>query len=162
MKKICVLLYGISLLSISLYGLSNHSYYVRILINLGGSYMVVRIALVMALVFYAFIPWLRIYFTRSLLGICGVTLLALGIFTTLSPSLLGHLNAWVLPGDDLALIEAGILAIVLSADLSARRTRLMAAGYDYLQSLLVTPSRRLIHSLDGQKFQLHHTGAGRK
>ncbi|HUC95629.1 MAG TPA: hypothetical protein VMR76_01565 [Candidatus Saccharimonadia bacterium] len=89
--------------------------------------------------------------TKTLLGIGGVALLTLGLFTTLSPSLVGHLNTWVLLGDDLTLIEAGILAVVLSAELSARRTRFIASGYAYLHSRLATQPRRSVYSPVGPK-----------
>ena len=151
MKKLCVLLYSIALLSVSLYGLSSHSYYVQILINLGKPYMVVRIALVIVLVFYAFIPWLRLYVVKTLLGISGMMLLSLGLFTIFSPNMLGHLNTWMRPGDDLTLIEAGILAVVLSAELSARRTRFMARSYAYVQSLFATQPRKLVYSVVSQE-----------
>ena len=147
MKKLCVILYGFAVLGLSFYGLSNHSYYVQVLINLGRPYMIVRIALVMVLVFYAFISWLRTYAAKTLLGIGGMTLLSLGLFTIFSPSLLGHLNTWMRFGDNLTLIEGGILAVVLSAELSARRTTFMARSYAYVQSLFVTQPRKLVYSV---------------
>jgi hypothetical protein len=151
MKKLCVLLYSIALLGVSFYGLSNHSYYVQILINLGRPYMDVRIALVIVLMLYAFIPWLRIYVTKTLLGISGMTLLSLGVFTIFSPSLLGHLDTWMRFGDNLTLIEGGILAVVLSTELSARRTTFMARSYAYVQSLFATQPRKLVYSVVSQE-----------
>ena len=146
MNKLCVLLYAIAVFGLSYYGLSSHSYYVQLLINLDRPYMFVRATLIIALTVYAFIPWLRISVTKALLGIGGVALLSLGLTAICSPSLLGHLNTWMLPGDSIMLIEGGILAVVLSAELPARRTKFMAKGYTYVQLLLSIQLRRLVYS----------------
>lgn len=153
MKKLGVLLYGFAVLGLGFYGLSNHSYYVQVLINLGRPYMVVRTALVIILVFYAFIPWLRTYVAKTLLGIGGMTLLFMGLLSVGSPSLLGHLHIWMRPGDNLMLIEGGILAVVLSAELSARRTRFMARSYAHVQLLFVTQPRKLVYSVVSKRVE---------
>lgn len=146
MKKLCVVLYSICLLSISLYGLSSQSYYVQLLINLGKPYMLVRTALVMVLIAYTFLPWLRIYTTKALLGLVGILLLSLGLTSIISPDLFGHLNSWMVLGDVVTLIEGGILAIVLSTELSARRTNLMARSFINIQSFVATRPSKLVYS----------------
>ena len=146
MKKLGVLLYGIGLLGISLYGLSNNSYYIQIFINLSKPYMLVRSLLIMVLAAYTFVPQLRLYVTRALLSIGGIMLMALGLISLASPTLLGHGNSYILLGDSLTLIEGGILAIVLSAELSARRSRFMARSFLYIKSQLATRPRELTHS----------------
>src|SRR5476649_794284 len=115
MKKLGVILYGIGLLGISLYGLLNHAYYIQLFLNLSSPYMLIRTMLVMVLVAYNFVPQLRLYVTRALLSIGGIMLMALGLVSLGSPTLLGHGNSYILLGDSLTLLEGGILAIVLSA-----------------------------------------------
>jgi hypothetical protein len=82
-----------------------------------------------------------------LLNLGGFLLLSLGIFTILSPGLLGHLNNWVLLGDSITLLEVGILAIVLSAELPARRTRNMIRIFYYGRLLFISNPKELIYSL---------------
>ena len=146
MKKISVLLYSLSLMGISFYGFSSHSYYVQLFINLGRPYLFVRTAFALALTIYAFIPWLRVYVTKALFGLGGLVLLSLGLVSVYSPNLLGHINGWMLLGDDLMLIEGGILAIVLSAELSIRRTELLTSSLINMRLLMATRSRKLTYS----------------
>ncbi|HEX5394858.1 MAG TPA: hypothetical protein VFW52_00665 [Candidatus Saccharimonadales bacterium] len=136
MKKLCVLLYAIGLISISAYGLSNNSYYVQLLMNTSGLYMLARITLVLCLVVYAFVPKVRLYSTRFVCGFGGVALLALGAISVWSPTLLGHSSGYALLGDSLSLIEGGILAIILSAELSARRSRVIATSLQSLKNTI--------------------------
>lgn len=108
--------------------------------------MYVRSALVVILLAYTFVPWLRIHVTKALLSLGGVVLLSLGLTSIVSPNMLGHLNAWMLIGDMITLIEGGILAIVLSMELSARRTDLMARSFMSIRSLIVNRPRKLMYS----------------
>lgn len=48
MKKFIVLLFGIYILGFSMYGVSNDSYYVQLLINVSTPYIYARIALIIA------------------------------------------------------------------------------------------------------------------
>ncbi len=143
MKKFCLLLFSIGILGISLYGLLNNSFYVQILMNLNMLFIYARIALVAVLLLYDFVPSLRLYTTRALLSASGILMLLLGVVSVGSPNLLGHTTTYMLLGDSLMLIEAGILAIVLSAELSARKTEFMARSLKYIRSHSVTrPSER--------------------
>ncbi len=146
MKKISVLLFTICLLGVCFYGLSTNSYYVQLLVNLSTPYVYVRIAVVAALVAYAFIPSLRLYVTRALLGFGGGLLLILGLVSLGSPTVLGYASGYTLIGDSLTLIEGGILAIVLSTELSARRSSMLVRSFAYIQSLVVTRPRKLTPS----------------
>lgn len=51
----------------------------------------------------------------------------------------------MLLGDSLILIEMGILAIVLSSELSAKRSRFMARGFAYAYLLIATQPRKLAY-----------------
>ncbi len=124
MKRFGVIIYSISLFSLSKYGLSSHSYYVQMLINLSRSYDFYRLVIIAFLVSYAFIPQLRIAFTKFLLGTSGLGILSLGIASLISPNLFGHINNFLLIGDSLYLIEGGILAVVLSAELPYKKYHL--------------------------------------
>lgn len=135
MKKISVLLFGISILGISLYGLSINSYYVQVLLNISTPFIYARLALVAVLLTYVFVPSVRLYTTRSLVGAGGILMLLLGLVSVGSPTLLGYTSTYILLGDSLTLIEAGILAIVLSAELSAQRSRFVANAFGNMQSL---------------------------
>jgi hypothetical protein len=146
MKKLVVLLFGLSLLGFSLVGMSDNSYYIQLFLNLSKPYVLVRAALVMVLAAYAFVPQVRLHATRNLLSIGGTILLSLGIISVSSPTLLGHAGREILVGDTLTLIEGGILAIILSAELPARRSRLMAKSYLYIKSQLAARPRKLTYS----------------
>lgn len=146
MKKLSVLLFSIGLLGISFYGLSNNSYYIQLLMNLSTPLIYARIALVAVLLAYAFIPSVRLYVIKVMLAIGGILLLSLGLTTACSPMLLSHASSYTLIGDSLTLIEGGILAVVLSAELSARRSRYMARGFVYIHSLFAAQPRKLVYS----------------
>lgn len=150
MKKFGVLLFGISLLGISYYGLSNDSYFIHLLMNLDEPYMYARLGLVTALLAYAFIPQLRLDTTKSMLGGGGVMLLLLGVLSLYSPTMFGNAYSYVLIGDMLTLIEGGILAIVLSAELPARKTTFIARGLIYVQLTLANLPTKLAHPLSQQ------------
>lgn len=146
MKKIGVLLFSISLISLSLYGLSNNSYYVQIFIDLSTPLIYARLALIAILLAYTFVPSLRLYVTKALLGIGGILLLSLGLIGFGSPTVLGYGSGYMLIGDSLTLIEGGILAVVLSAELSARKSRFMARSFIYIRSLFASQPRKLTYS----------------
>lgn len=146
MKKLVVLLFGVCLLGLSLIGMSDNSYYIQLFMNLSKPYIFVRAMLVMALAVYAFVPQVRVYATRNLLSVGGTILLALGVLTVSSPTLLGHAGREILVGDTLTLIEGGILAIILSAELPARKSRFLATSYLYIKLFLATRPRKLTYS----------------
>ncbi len=146
MKKISVIFFSFGLLGTSLYGLSNNSYYVQLVVDLSIVFIYARIALAAVLLAYTFVPSLRLYVAKTMLCISGILLLSLGLTTLGSPTLLGHASSYMLIGDSITLIEGGILAIVLSAELSARRSRFTARGFVYIHSLLSTQPRKLVYS----------------
>lgn len=146
MKKLVVLIFGICLLGFSLIGVSDNSYYTQLFLNLSKPYILVRAALVIVLAAYAFVPQVRLYATRNLLSIGGTILLSLGVISVSSPTLLGHAGREILVGDTLTLIEGGILAIILSAELPARQSRFLARGYLYIKSQLAARPRKLTYS----------------
>lgn len=145
MKKLSVLLFSTILLGINYYGLSNDSFYVAPFINLNILFVYLRIAIVIVLVTYTFMPGLRIYTTRALLGTGGIMLLSLGFIGMGWPFLLSESNGYVLIGDSIILIEGGILAIVLSAELSARKSKFMIGSFVYFRSLFATRTRTLAY-----------------
>ena len=146
MKKLSVLFYAAAILGISIYGLYSQSYYIHQLINISMPYMIFRASVVLALMFYAFTPWIRVYETKALLGISGLVLITLGCISILSPSLIGHLQTWMLIGDDLLLIEGGILAVILSAELSVNRSLAIFRGFIIISSMLTIRYRKFIYS----------------
>jgi hypothetical protein len=146
MKKLVVLLFGICLLGFSLIGVSDNSYYIQLIMNLSKPYILIRAVIVMVLAAYAFVPQVRLYATRNLLSVGGTILLSLGVISVSSPTLLGHAGREILVGDTLTLIEGGILAIILSAELPARQSRLLAKSYLYIKSQLATRPRKLTYS----------------
>lgn len=145
MKKLSVLLFSVILLGFSFYGLSNNSYYIQIFMNLSESYNYARIALAIILSAYVFLPQIRIYLTKILLSTGGILLLSLGLVSAVSPTLLGHSNGYILIGDTLTLIEGGILAVVLSTELSARKSRFPTKNFLYIKLLLASRSKKLIY-----------------
>lgn len=146
MKKFNVLLFGISILGLSFYGLLTNSHYVQILINVSVFFIYVRIVLVAALLAYVFVPSIRLYTTKALISVGGILMLSLGLISLGSPSLLGHTNTYILFGDSLILIEAGILAIVLSAELSAQRSQFMVKIFDHIQSQFTDSLKRVVYT----------------
>lgn len=146
MKKFTVLLFTICILSFSLYGLSNNSNYAQIILDLGTPFIYARLALIAILLAYTFVPSLRLYVTRALLGIGGILLLSLGLISFGSPTVLGYSDSYILIGDTITLIEGGILSVVLSAELSARRSRFMARSFVYVRSLFASRPIRLAYS----------------
>ena len=145
MKSASILLFSICLLGVTFYSLSNGSYYLPPLINLGILFVFLRLALVTILVMYGFVPSLRFYFAKVLLGISGIIMLPLGIICIGSPSLFGQFNSYMLIGDALVLVEGGILAIVLSAELYSRESKFMVWSFAYLQLLFATRTRKLAY-----------------
>lgn len=105
--------------------------------------MFFRVILFTLLLTYGFIPQLRLYITKNLIGVLGFAMLFLGSMAMFSPSLFGHLNTWFLFGDALTLIEGGILAIVLSAELSIRRTNIAPRVWFKEHGLLSMQHRKL-------------------
>lgn len=146
MKKFVVLLFSIALISLVLYGLSNNSSYVQVFIDLSMPLIYGRLALIAILLAYTFVPSLRLYATKALLGIGGILLLLLGLLGFGSPTLLGYGSFYMLIGDSLTLIEGGILAVVLSAELSARKSTFMARGFIYIRTLFASKPRKLAYS----------------
>lgn len=146
MNKFSVLLFSIGLLFLSFYGLYSNSYYVQVFINLDMPYIYARLGLIAILLAYTFVPSLRLYITRALLGIAGISFLALGLISFGSPTILGYSNNYILIGDALTLIEAGILSLILSADLSVRRSKFVAKSFVYVRSPFVSHSSKLIYT----------------
>lgn len=146
MKKFNVLLFGISILAISFYGLSTNSYYIQVFMNLSEPFMYARSALVAVLLLYVFVPSFRLYTTKNLVGASGVLMLCLGLTSVASPTLLGYTDAYMLLGDSLILIEAGLLAIVLSAELSAQRSQFIMSAFAYIQSLFTNPLKDVLYT----------------
>lgn len=151
MKKFSVLLYGTSLLGLSVYGLMNQSYYMQIFLNLSTPFVVARIILIVALLAYAFVPAVRIYTARNLLGLGGMILLSFGLVSIFSPSLLGNITGYVLIGDTLSFIEGGVLASLLSMELPARRSSYLAGALSRVQSVLKPRETKLTY------LPAHHT-----
>lgn len=139
MKQFTVLLFCICILALSFYGSTTNSFYVQILMNISTLFIYARIALVAVLLLYVFVPSIRTYTTRSLVSAGGILMLLTGIISIGSPSLLGYTSNYILLGDSLTLIEAGILAITLSAELSARSSQFIVNGYNNILSVLATP-----------------------
>jgi hypothetical protein len=144
MKKFNVLIFSAGLLGFSFYGLYSNSYWVHLLINLNTSFIYARIGLVTVLLAYVFIPSLRLYTSRTLLCISGILLITLGVISLCLPYLLSHNNTYVLLGDSFTLVEAGILSIVLSAELSAQRSRFMTRCFYYVRSLPLNARPRIL------------------
>lgn len=142
MKKLLVAFYSIFLLGLSFYGLYSNQYYLEIFMNLSQPFMIARVLLVVVLLAYAFVPQVRLYATRNLLASLGLILLVTGVFTTYSPSILGQTTRAIFLGDTFAMIEGGILAALLSAELPARRTRYLASSFQTMQRLLHVGQRK--------------------
>lgn len=148
MKKLSVSLYAATLLSLTLYGLLSHSYYVQILINLSSPYVLVRCLIVAMLVLYAFVPQVRLHSTKTFLGMSGTALLIVGLMSICSPTLLGYSTKYVLLGDTITMLEGGILGVVLSAELPIRHfTRAMETFY-VLPQLKLSPRHLSAPSLN--------------
>ena len=128
----------------SSYGVFSDSYYVQLLINLDMIFIYARIALVAILLIYVLAPALRTYSSRALLHASGALMIMLGVFSAVSPTLIGHNITYILLGDSLLLVEAGILSIVLGTELSANRSRVMARAYSYMQSLVFTNRPKIL------------------
>lgn len=143
MKKLFVVVFSGSLLSISFFNLSSKLFFLPILVNLSKPYVIMRVVLVTILISYAFIPHLRLHLAKNILSISGLLLVSLGVFSVISPGLLGHLNNWILLGDSLTLIEGGILAIVLSLELPYRVPKFLIGAAYLTRSLFKTISKKI-------------------
>lgn len=154
MKKCNVLLFSAALLGLSLYGLLTGSYYVQLLINTSAPVMYARIALIVVLLAYVFVPSFRLLSTKALVNIGGMLLVALGLLSVCSPTLLGFTNTYIELGDTLTLIEGGILAIILSAELPTRRGRFMIKDFDYRLPRYTNPFKNMTYpTLGTNRFQ---------
>ena len=146
MKKINVLLFCIIILGFSLFGLSTNSHYTHMLIDISVPFIYARIAIVAALLTYVFVPSLRLYMTRALVSAGGILMLSTGLISLGSPSLLGYTNTYILLGDSLTLIEAGILAIVISTELSVQKSQFIMKIFDRLQPLFTSSIKDVGHA----------------
>ena len=146
MKKLFVVLFGSGLLGISFFDLSKSLFFLPVLINTSTLYAVIRTVLVVILVGYTFVPKLRLHLTKSLLSTVGLLLVSLGIFTIISPGLMGHLNDWVLLGDSIIAIECGILAIVLTAELPYKLPKFLIGAIYLTRSLFKTLSKMFVYA----------------
>lgn len=97
--------------------------------------MRIRIILVTILLIYTFISLSRSHFMRISLFIGGLGLVSLGFVSIYSPGLFGYLNNWILIGDSLTLVEIGIISIILSSELTSRKTEYLSEMYYYLRLL---------------------------
>lgn len=134
-----VMLFAAALLGFSFYGLLSDSSPVQLLINLDMLTIYARIILVVILLTYLFVPALRTYTARTLLYASGISMIILGASSIISSTLMAYTTTHILLLDSLLLVEAGILSIILSADLSAKRSRMVANSFCYIQSLLPIP-----------------------
>lgn len=114
--------------------------------NLSMPLVYARLALIAVLLSYTFVPSLRVSVTQALLGTGGILLLSVGLISVGSPTVLGYSSSYTSIGDSITLIEGGILAFVLSVELSARRTKFMARSFAYIHSLFVTQPKKLSYS----------------
>ncbi len=130
------LIFSMALLGFSFYGLISSSHYVHLLINLDTLIICARIALVAILLAYVFMPKLRTYTARTTLYIGGIFMIVIGAASTVSSTFMGYNISYILLADSLLLVEAGILSIILGADLSVQRSNFMAKSFHYIQSLI--------------------------
>lgn len=144
MKKFNVLIFSLTLLGLSLYGLYSSSNYVQFLISLNLLIIYARIAVVAILLAYVFIPSFRLYTTRSMIFLGGILLIVLGAISIGSPTLLmSHSSIYLQPGDIFTLFEAGILSIVLSVELSASRSSYITKGISLIRLQFVNARNKL-------------------
>ena len=129
MKKLVVIVFCTALLGFSYFGLDHRLYFAPTLINLSEPFLRLRIIVVATLVSYTFFSWIRLHLFKVLLFISGLSFISFGLVSIYSPGLFGHLNNWILLGDSLTAIEVGIIAIVLSSELSDRRSKYLAEIY---------------------------------
>ena len=133
-----VLLFIVALVGFSLYGLLSGSVSVQLLVNLDMITLYARIVLAVVLLTYLFAPVIRTYTAKNLLYTCGVLMMILGIGSLTSSVFMSYTASYILLLDSLLLVEAGILSIILGADLSAKRTRHVARSFSYVLSALTT------------------------
>jgi len=64
----------------------------------------------------------------------------------MSPGLLGHLNDWILLGDSIILIEAGILAIILSSELPYKPPKFLFGAIYFTRSIFEVVTKKFVYA----------------
>lgn len=144
MNKAHVLLFGTVSVNLTLYSMLEPGYYIDLLISSDKSFVLIRILATVFMALYVFRPQIRTYFTRSIMRSLGLALMLLGVMTFLSPTFFGQFPTYIPIGDTLLFIEGGILATLLSLELSVQGSTPKGKYLQYLAVLLSAQPRKLL------------------
>jgi hypothetical protein len=112
MSRVVLILFGISLLAISLLGISEPGNSLEWLLGAEPRFNVLRISTAILLLAYGLIPYLRHGTTQLAMRVVGLVFISLpfaGIYTDIP-------NLTMLPLDFFSFTEAGIVALLLSLE----------------------------------------------
>lgn len=143
--KLATLAFALSISAISIYGIFQPTYELGLFLGLNPHFAQARLMIAAILISYAFIPAIRLKVSQLSLLFCGLIFLGIGVISMISPGMLGDFSRYMVIGDLVILIESGVLAILLSAELpvrkSAPRTDLLMPAYYIYQLALqhITP-----------------------
>ncbi|HYF97049.1 MAG TPA: hypothetical protein VD947_03350 [Patescibacteria group bacterium] len=118
MKKIGVILYGAIASILVIAGLSNQSLSENLFVDLNITHVSIYAMTAVGLGLYSFIPSVRTLSTRNILGIYGLSMVVFAAGALVAPGVFGQFWGYMFLGDMLMLVEGGILATVLSLELS--------------------------------------------
>jgi hypothetical protein len=120
--KLATLAFAVSISAISVYGLIQPTYELGLFLGLNPHFTQARLMIVAILISYTFIPAIRLKVSQMSLLFCGLIFLGVGVTSTISPGMLGDFSRYMVIGDLVILIETGVLAILLAAELPARKS----------------------------------------
>lgn len=121
-NKLATLAFTLSISALSVYGLLQPTYELGLFLGLNPHIAQARLIIAAALLSYAFIPAIRLKVSRLFLLLCGFVFLGIGVTSMVSPGMLGDFSRYMVIGDLVILIESGVLAIVLAAELPITKT----------------------------------------
>lgn len=133
--KRLTLLFILTTIGISIYGLLSPSYYLSYIIDLSDTSAYVRSSVAGLLFIYAFFTPTRINPIRSLMILFGVFSLGAGVTALFSPLMFNYFSYYIPLGDVLLALEAGVLSMLAALQLPARKVHLNIPVAQYVYYL---------------------------
>jgi uncharacterized membrane protein len=147
MHQAHVLFFSIVTINLTLISVFEPGYYIGLLLSPQKGLLLMRLVVAFALLAYAFRQTIRTRFTQHAMRSFGVSLLILGAMTLFSPTFFGQFTSYLPIGETLLLIEGGILAFLLSLELSVQNHSPFDQNLSYLAALLAAQPRKLISAI---------------
>ncbi len=125
---------GISILLITLYGMSGSHPELRLFINLNQQASILRILIAVILITYSMVGILRNIISKQLVILSGLALCLIALNGLIFDNLFGKYSYYLMPIDFFISIEASILLILSGIELPTRQINLRnTVIYSYLR-----------------------------